>query len=100
MTALDGRDVAGPEEEPEARTLASIDEAGAMAVLRRGIAASPELQKGLWGTAVMALAVAGSKLLLPLSIQLILDIGLGSDGVRFAWVLAVSVVSAVLAALV
>mgnify|MGYP003983171251 FL=1 len=96
MTALDGRDVAGPEEEPEARTLASIDEVGALAVLRRGVAASPELQKGLWGTAVMALAVAGSKLLLPLSIQLILDLGLGPDGVRFSWVLVVSLVSAVL----
>jgi len=35
MTALDGRDVAGPEEEPEARTLASIDEVGAWWVLGR-----------------------------------------------------------------
>src|SRR5687768_15767192 len=57
--------------------------AGAVAVLRRGLANSPELRVGLWFTVVMALATSLGRLVVPISIQQILDRGvLGDDGFR------------------
>ncbi len=69
---------------------------GAFAILRRGMAASPELRDGLLLTALMALAVAGSKLLVPLTIQAVLDGGMTSDGVDMGRVLLLSGGAAVL----
>ncbi len=59
-----------------------IDGVGALSVLRRGLAASPELSAGAWQTALMALSVAGSKLLVPLLIQLVMDLSITDGGVR------------------
>ena len=74
----------------EARALDDIEGAGAFGVLRRGLAASPELRDGLAFTACMALAVAGSKLLVPLTIQAVLDGAVSTDGVRMGRVLVLS----------
>ena len=52
-----------------------ILEAGALAVLRRGVAATPELRQGILFTALMALATAAGKLAVPVLIQQILDRG-------------------------
>ena len=62
-----------------------IDGVGAIAVLRRGMAASPELRDGALHTAAMALAVAGGKLLIPLLIQVVMDVSITADGVRLGW---------------
>ena len=54
--------------------------AGAVAVLRRGVANSPELRVGLWFTVLMALATSLGRLVVPISIQQILDRGVLGDG--------------------
>ena len=81
---------------PAAEAPDEIRAAGAFAILRRGLAASPELRDGLVFTALMALAVAGSKLLVPLTIQAVLDGAMTSDGVSMSRVLALSGGAAVL----
>ncbi|CAN5787218.1 ABC transporter ATP-binding protein [soil metagenome] len=53
---------------------------GALSILRRGIATSPELKVGLAFTVVMALATAGGKLAIPVLIQQILDRGVIGEG--------------------
>ena len=57
-----------------------LAQAGALAVLRRGLAVSPELRVGLVFTLVMALATALGKIAVPVLIQQILDHGLLGDG--------------------
>ena len=54
--------------------------AGALAVLRRGLAVSPELRVGIVFTLVMAVATALGKLAVPVLIQQILDHGLLGEG--------------------
>jgi putative ABC transport system ATP-binding protein len=64
------------------------DRGGALAVLRRGIGASPELRVGLKATIVFAIVAAIGKLAIPILIQVILDRGvLGSSGFRAEFVL-------------
>jgi putative ABC transport system ATP-binding protein len=62
--------------------------AGALDVLRRGLAASPELRVGLTATIVFAIVAAVGKLAIPILIQVILDRGvLGEGGFRAEFVL-------------
>jgi putative ABC transport system ATP-binding protein len=62
--------------------------AGALQVLRRGLATSPELRDGLKATIVFAIVAALGKLAIPILIQVILDRGvLGSSGFRAEFVL-------------
>jgi len=96
MTVLDGSDVIGPGDEPEPMALVDIDDVGALEVLRRGVAESPELKEGFWGTVVRALGVAGSKLLVPVTIQLIIDQGLSGDEVDLSKVVTFASLSALL----
>jgi hypothetical protein len=51
------------------------DSGGALHVLRRGLAASPELRRGIRATIVFAIVAAGGKLAVPVLIQVILDRG-------------------------
>ena len=60
MSYLDGHDVLGPDAEHDPRGIDDIEGVGALGVLRRAKAASPELQTGLGLTVLMALAVARS----------------------------------------
>jgi ATP-binding cassette, subfamily B, bacterial len=61
----------------------ALRDAGAVAVLRRGLAVTPELKEGLILTAVLAVATALGKLAVPILIQQILDRGvLGDAGYR------------------
>ena len=96
MTVLDGSDVIGPGDEPEPMALVDIDDVGALEVLRRGVAESPELKEGFWGTVIRALGVAGSKLLVPVTIQLIIDQGLSGDEVDLSKVVTFASLSALL----
>ena len=82
--------------ETETETGDGIGAVGAFAILRRGMAASPELRSGMVFTALMALAVAGSKLLVPLTIQAVLDGAMTPDGVSMGRVLILSGGAAVL----
>ncbi len=62
---------------------------GAFEVLRRGLAASPELRKGLQFTVLMALVGAAGRIAVPVLIQQILDKGItGDDGFRPGFVLS------------
>jgi ATP-binding cassette subfamily B protein len=75
-----------PEPTPEEGALAG---AGAIEVLRRGLAATPELRVGLVLTAALAVVTAIGKLAVPVLIQQILDRGvLGDAGYRPGFVAA------------
>jgi putative ABC transport system ATP-binding protein len=71
--------------------------AGALSVLRRGLAVTPELRQGLALTAVLAVVTAGGKLAVPILIQQILDRGvLGAAGYRSGFVAVSCIAVAVL----
>ena len=75
----------------------ALRHAGAIAVLRRGLAVTPELKEGLVLTAVLAVATALGKLAVPILIQQILDRGvLGKAGYRPGFVAAACGCSALL----
>ena len=75
----------------------ALRDAGAIAVLRRGLAVTPELKQGLILTAVLAVATALGKLAVPILIQQILDKGvLGEDGYRPGFVAAACLGTALL----
>jgi putative ABC transport system ATP-binding protein len=72
---------------------------GALRVLRRGLAASPELRAGIRATVVFAIVGAAGKLAVPVLIQVILDQGvIGDAGYRPVFV-PVTCVLAVVATL-
>lgn len=75
-TALRGDRSSGAagDEEPS-----GILAAGAMAVLRRGLAESPELRRGLWLTVAFAVLTAVGKLVVPVLVQQVVDKGLLAD---------------------
>jgi putative ABC transport system ATP-binding protein len=61
---------------------------GAMEVLRRGLAASPELKRGLLFTVLMAVAAAVGRIVIPVLIQQVIDKGIvGVDQFRTGFVL-------------
>tara|TARA_B100000959_G_scaffold108732_3_gene114654 strand:+ start:366 stop:2192 length:1827 start_codon:yes stop_codon:yes gene_type:complete len=93
MTFLDGHDAIGKDFENEIQGLEGIEEVGALNVLKRGLKASPELKAGISLTALMALAVAGGKLLVPLTIKEVLDRGITSSGVNVNSVLFFSLIA-------
>lgn len=69
----------------------SVDDVSALMVLRRGLAISPELRTGLWVTVGLALVAAVGRLIIPITIQQVLDRGvLSDDGYRPGFVWAVS----------
>jgi putative ABC transport system ATP-binding protein len=75
----------------------ALRDAGAVAVLRRGLAVTPELREGLVLTAVLAVATAVGKLAIPVLIQQILGRGvLGDDGYRPGFVAAACIAATLL----
>lgn len=71
--------------------------AGALGVLRRGLAVTPELRVGVAFTAALAVAGGAGKLAVPVLIQQTLDRGvLGEAGFRPAFVFGASTATAVL----
>jgi len=71
---------------------------GAMKTVRRGLALSPELRRGLPGTLVLALLATAGKVIIPIVIQQVLDVGVGDDGVDMGYV--VTMISIALGAVV
>jgi putative ABC transport system ATP-binding protein len=83
------RAVASPDEE-------MVLEARALGVLRRGLAATPELRQGVALTLTMATVTAAGKLAVPVLIQQILDRGvLGPSGFRPGFVYPAAALTAV-----
>ncbi|HEX6422056.1 MAG TPA: ABC transporter ATP-binding protein [Acidimicrobiales bacterium] len=75
-------------------------DAGAVEVLRRGLAVTPELRQGIAITVVMAAATAAGKLAVPVLIQQILDRGvLGPAGFRSGFVYPACAATAVVVVL-
>ncbi|MEM8923523.1 MAG: ABC transporter ATP-binding protein [Actinomycetota bacterium] len=75
----------------------------AFAVLRRGLAASPELRRGLWVTMLLGLSIAVSKLTIPVLIQQAIDrerLPNGDVDLRFVWTMAAAAGVVVIAAAV
>ena len=61
--------------------LSTGEEIGAVETIRRGLAISPELTRGFWGTLVLALVAALGQVIVPIAVQQTLDKGLtGPDG--------------------
>src|SRR5688572_33218737 len=54
---------------------------GALAVVRRGLAVSPELKAGLGVTILLALIGAGGRVLVPVLTQQVIDRGVAEGGV-------------------
>ena len=98
--ASDGAVCGSGREAPDDATEGGDDEAvRAMSVLRRGLAASEDLRRGLWATAAVAVFAAVGRLIVPILVQLVLDHGvLGPQGYRpgLVWALSLSALAAVL----
>ena len=74
-----------------------LADAGALQVLRRGLAVTPELREGIALTGLLAVATAAGKLAVPVLIQQILDRGvIGPAGYRPGFVAATCGIVAVL----
>lgn len=72
---------------------------GAAATVRRGLSLSPELRKGLPGTIGIALLATGSRVIVPLAVQQIIDRGFADGDVDMSFVVSMALV-ALLAVLV
>ena len=69
----------------------AVPDVGALTVLRRGLAISPELKSGMRVTLGMALTAAAGRLIVPILVQQVLDKGLlGEGGYRPGFVLLAS----------
>ena len=72
------------------------EQPGAMALLRAGVAATPELRAGLGTAIALSVANAAWRLVVPIALQQVLDHGLsGSGGVDIPFVLWASGAAAV-----
>ena len=70
-------------------------EEGALTVLRRGVAQTPELKRGLAVSILFALMVAGGNLVIPIAIQQILDKGVSSTNPDWPFVVETCAAAAV-----
>ena len=59
---------------------------GAFAVVRRGLALSPELRRGLFGTIAVALAATAGRVIVPIAIQQVIDGGFQSESADMGFV--------------
>ena len=87
---------AGPDRAPEAP---ATDDIKALQVLRRGIAMSPGLRRGMPVIAAVGLFAAVGRLIVPVMVQLVLDHGvIGPDGYRpgVVWTLSLAALATVL----
>jgi len=67
---------------------------GAVAILRRGLATSPELRRGAGITIGLALVSAGGRVVVPVLIQQVIDHGLGGERVRMGLVVSLCAAAA------
>ena len=63
-----------------ASTVGSVERAGALVTLRRGLRLSPEFLDGIWGTLGLALVATAGRVVVPVAVQQTVDRGLQADG--------------------
>lgn len=66
---------------------------GALATVRRGLALSPELRRGLIGTIAIALVATAGRVIVPIAVQQIIDGGLGVGGVDMGFVIQMTLIA-------
>jgi ABC-type multidrug transport system fused ATPase/permease subunit len=66
---------------------------GALATVRRGLALSPELRRGLIGTIAIALAATAGRVIVPIAVQQIIDGGLRGDDVDKGFVIQMTLIA-------
>lgn len=72
---------------------------GAINVITRGLALSPALRRGLGVTVLLAMLGTGTRVAIPILVQLIIDRGIGDTGVKFGLVMVLCVASAIVISL-
>lgn len=73
--------------------LAAPARQGAWTTIKRGLALSPELRRGLPGTLILALVATAGRVVVPIAIQQVLDDGLVAGGVNMTFVLQMCLVA-------
>jgi len=71
---------------PTTRPPAKEGREGAFATVRRGLALSPELRRGLLGTIAVALAATAGRVIVPIAIQQVIDGGLQGESADMGFV--------------
>ncbi|HEY5889704.1 MAG TPA: ABC transporter ATP-binding protein [Acidimicrobiia bacterium] len=74
---------------------ADEERGGALATVRRGLSLSPELRRGLVGTIAIALVATAGRIIVPLTIQRIMDGGLAGESVEMSFVIQMTAVAMV-----
>jgi ATP-binding cassette subfamily B protein len=81
--------------DPSPDTRAELGEAGALGVLRAGLAATPELRVGFRMSLAMALVMAMGRMVIPVSIQQILSRGFDGGEPKWGFIIGTCAVAAV-----
>ncbi len=68
---------------------------GALQTIRRGLSLSPELRVGLWGTVAIAVVATAGRVVVPIAIQQIIDVGFGEGGVDMGFVVQMTLLALV-----
>ena len=66
---------------------------GALSTIRRGLSLSPELRRGLAGTVVIAVLATAGRVVVPITIQQIIDSGFGENGVDLEFVVRMTLLA-------
>ncbi|MCL2594333.1 MAG: ABC transporter ATP-binding protein/permease [Promicromonosporaceae bacterium] len=86
----------------EATGIAAASDLGAWATLRRGVQLSPQMVQGIGLTLLLAVFAAGGRVVVPLSVQNVIDHGIlgadGPDGVAVARTIAIAIAALLVAA--
>ncbi len=81
--------------------IASASDLGVFATLKRGVQISPQIVQGIGWTLFLAVLAAAGRVVVPLTVQNIIDDGIlaegGPDGTRIAWTIALAAVAMVAA---
>lgn len=72
---------------------------GAINVITRGLVLSPALRRGLGVTVLLAMLGTGTRVAVPILVQLIIDRGIGDEGVEFRLVMVLCIASAIVISL-
>ncbi len=66
---------------------------GTLTTVKNGLALSPELRRGLWGTIAIAVIATAGRVVVPIAIQRIVDGGFSSDGVDMTYVIRMTLLA-------
>ena len=66
---------------------------GAWDTIKRGLALSPELRRGLGGTIAIAVVATAGRVVVPIAIQQVIDVGVTDDGVNMTFVIQMALIA-------